>query len=395
MHHAHRVPCAHSCRYLDWLDQSNGPSHCKVTLLHLDTLWEGAINGFVSVFGPELYSGRVKVALHAHVSRSIRWHGTLRYHSDELHLETSHLRGVKEPWRHTNHKKPEAQMARYVARRDVLELLRDRYLEQTDSSGVAGAAGATTDEANGTDEDDAADVGAGAPGAACAARQRQNQLMCNARANSRTYELRASLDELSKRNSQLTQLRFATRQFLFLDGGGNGEAAAVYFPQLDSDSVQLRPGVHLYERLDDPRVRQGGCLLHANLLQKDQLRIFVAVESEDAHGTPITYYAQLLLCFTAHYLSEQVPLCYVQWLHTASAVALELRRRPTSIETRGPFEAYRWAVYPRGRAGHPAQGGPWYGVVNARKIMFRVHMVHSMHDNTLFRLSTDVWLQYL
>ena len=366
------------------------------------------------MFGPELYSGRVKVALHAHVSRSIRWHGTLQYHSDELHLETSHLRGVKEPWRHTNHKKPEAQMARYVARRDVLELLRDRYLEQTDSSGVAGAAGATTDEANGTDEDDAADVGAGAPGeadgtdeddaadvgagapgAACAARQRQNQLMCNARANSRTYELRASLDELSKRNSQLTQLRFATRQFLFLDGGGNGEAAAVYFPQLDSDSVQLRPGVHLYERLDDPRVRQGGCLLHANLLQKDQLRIFVAVESEDAHGTPITYYAQLLLCFTAHYLSEQVPLCYVQWLHTAKAVALELRRPRTPIEKRGPFKAYRWAVYPRGRAGHPAQGGPWYGVVNARMIMFRVHMVHSMHDNTLFRLSTDVWLQFL
>ena len=37
----------------------------------------------------------------------------VRGEAAELHLETSHLRGAKEPWRHTNHKKPEAQMARY------------------------------------------------------------------------------------------------------------------------------------------------------------------------------------------------------------------------------------------------------------------------------------------
>ena len=46
----------------------------------------------------------------------------------------------------------------------------------------------------------------------------------------------------------------------------------------------------------------------------------------------------------------------------------------------------RWAIYPRGREGHPQGGGPWYCVVHASKIMYRVHMVHSMHDSEQFRL---------
>ena len=57
----------------------------------------------------------------------------------------------------------------------------------------------------------------------------------------------------------------------------------------------------------------------------------------------------------------------------------------------GTFEYPPW--YPHGRAGHPAQGGPWYGVVSVHKIMYRVHMVCSMHDSDLFRLNTDVWLE--
>ena len=61
----------------------------------------------------------------------------------------------------------------------------------------------------------------------------------------------------------------------------------------------------------------------------------------------------------------------------------------------GPFEAYRWAVYPQGRSGHPKRGGPWYGVVGVRSIMHRVHMVRSMHETDLFRLNTDVWLEHL
>ena len=55
----------------------------------------------------------MQTELHKHVGRSIWQHGALRNHSDELHLEASHLRGAKKPWEHTNHKAPEAQMARY------------------------------------------------------------------------------------------------------------------------------------------------------------------------------------------------------------------------------------------------------------------------------------------
>ena len=80
---------------------------------------------------------------------------------------------------------------------------------------------------------------------------------------------------------------------------------------------------------------------------------------------------------------------------TARAVAEAARRQPAAAEVRGPFESYRWAVYPRGRAGHPARGGPWYGVVDVSSILYRVHMVRSMHDSDLFRLNTDVWWEYL
>jgi hypothetical protein len=110
----------------------------------------------------------------------------------------------------------------------------------------------------------------------------------------------------------------------------------------------------------------------------------------------VTYYAQLLLCFQATYLNEPRELCYVRWLHTAAAVARARGREPTTTETRGPFETFRWAVYPAGcAAGHPCAGGPWYGVLDVRKVMYRVHMVASMHDAELFRLNTDVWLEHL
>ena len=38
---------------------------------------------------------------------------------------------------------------------------------------------------------------------------------------------------------------------------------------------------------------------------------------------------------------------------------------------------------------------PWYGVVHVSKVMYRVHMVRSMHDEGLFRLNTDLWLEHL
>ena len=85
----------------------------------------------------------------------------------------------------------------------------------------------------------------------------------------------------------------------------------------------------------------------------------------------------------------------MRWLHTARAIAQAAKRALTPAETRGPFDVFRWAVYPLGRVGHPKKGGAWYGVVHASKVMYRVHMVRSMRDETLFRLNTDVWLEHL
>ena len=77
-------------------------------------------------------------------------------------------------------------------------------------------------------------------------------------APSRTYPLRMSFGELMQRDSQLAQLEFASRQFLHLMTDEDATAAMDRFPKFDSESVQLRPGVHLYERLHNKRVQIGG-----------------------------------------------------------------------------------------------------------------------------------------
>ena len=125
-------------------------------------------------------------------------------------------------------------------------------------------------------------------------------------------------------------------------------------------------------------------------------RTVIGVRAEDVPHM-LEWLAPMLLTTTGASLDLSVhqELCYVRWLHTARAVAEAARRQPAAAEVRGPFESYRWAVYPRGRAGHPARGGPWYGVVDVSSILYRVRMVRSMHDSDLFRLKTDVWLEHL
>ena len=111
-------------------------------------------------------------------------------------------------------------------------------------------------------------------------------------------------------------------------------------------------------------------------------RTVIGVRAEDVPHM-LDWLAPMLLTTTGASLDLSVhqELCYVRWLHTARAVAEAARRQPAAAEVRGPFESYRWAVYPRGRAGHPARGGPWYGVVDVSSIFYRVHMVRSMHDS--------------
>ena len=212
-------------------------------------------------------------------------------------------------------------------------------------------------------------------------------------ADKRSHPLRCSFEMLKGLDERLEQLEFAARQFLHLDTNEDAQAAPSRFPEFDSPLVHVRPGLQLHQRLADRRVGIGGRELHANVLHCNQHAVFIAIESTDDDNRPVVYYAQLVLCFSATYLNDAQPLCYVRWLHTARAVAQG--RALTDAETRGPFDAYRWAVYPLGRVGHPRKGGPWYGVVHASKVMYRVHMVRSLHDQTLFRLNTDVWYEYL
>ena len=84
----------------------------------------------------------------------------------------------------------------------------------------------------------------------------------------------------------------------------------------------------------------------------------------------------------------------MRWLDRASEVASRLRRRVTPEETRGPFQAYRWEVVVESEHG-VRKNVPVYGVVSVRQVMYRVHMVRGLYDAGLFRLNTDVWLEYL
>ena len=72
----------------------------------------------------------------------------------------------------------------------------------------------------------------------------------------------------------------------------------------------------------------------ANVLQARhalQQPIFVALDSKDHRGRSITYYAQLILCFKATFLSRHLQLCYVRWLHTACDVACAAGRQPWAL----------------------------------------------------------------
>ena len=132
------------------------------------------------------------------------------------------------------------------------------------------------------------------------------------------------------------------------------------------------------------------------LQSEHQPPVFVAVNATDSRNRAIIYYAQIIICLQAQYLNMPLQMVYIRWLHTACAVAVEEERLPSEAELRGPFASFRWDVYPKGRAvGQLREGGPWYGVVHPSQIMYRVHMVRSMHDKDLFRLNTDVYLENL
>ena len=211
----------------------------------------------------------------------------------------------------------------------------------------------------------------------------------------------------------MEQLDFAIRYHLHLGRGGGQRTAVHHMPCLDDPVIKLRPGVHLNERLGSmPEVELGGRYVAGNILQDPRRRDFVAVSADekltDGAGVERTvtviWYAQLVLCFLADYSDAEDGrgrhhLCYVRWLDTVRAAADNEARPPrtrpralTAVEQAGPFELYRWATRPPGCGeGHPAARGPCYGVVRARDVMYRVHMLPTIVDAGLFRLNTDVW----
>ena len=160
-------------------------------------------------------------------------------------------------------------------------------------------------------------------------------------------------------------------------------------------------GLHLYQRLHDPRVKVGGCVVHGSILPicgkaKRSITPFIACS---AGG--VVWYGQLKLCFTACYLEEVMELCYVRWLGRSQDVARAAQRSLTPAETRGPFASFRWNLHPGGGrfVGHPSLGSPHYGIVDVRSVMYVAPLLTSLADpidavDPTFRLNTDMWNTY-
>ena len=95
------------------------------------------------------------------------------------------------------------------------------------------------------------------------------------------------LGSATRAHPSLARLAYAVRLYLHLAAGAiSADAHVRDMPTLDSDSLHLRPGVHLYERLDDPKTLLGGRYLHGNVLLKE--RPFIAVRQGGARCDPQT-----------------------------------------------------------------------------------------------------------
>jgi len=159
----------------------------------------------------------------------------------------------------------------------------------------------------------------------------------------------------------------------------------------------LTTGVHLYQRLDDPKTEMGRRYVYGNILaEKRRLLPIVAIDGEGG-----AEYGQLVLCFEATYLTSKQQLAYVRWLGTARDVAQAAGRALSPDEKRGPFKAFRWELHPGGGrfTGHPRIGSPHYSVVNVESIMHVAPMVPALANapgtkDPLFRLVTDMWEKF-
>ena len=345
--------------YFDWIRLLNNRHHTEATLARLDRFCEFWMDAAVRLFGKELFWRRIKFHLAKHASHFIRLLGAIDF-ADDATSEAAHIEGAKEPWTHTNHRNVDPQMAKYVERRDTMRLLRLARQHQSPQPQVPPFA---------------------------AAAPRYNELM-----GLRPVQVR-ELGSVTRAHPLLARLTYAVRLYLHLAAGAISTDAHVRdMPTLDSDALYLRPGVHLYERLDDPKTLLGGRYLHGNVVLKESDLSFIAVRQGGA-----LWYGQLVLCFTALYLGETVELLYVRWFDTVRASARAFNRALTEKELRGPFEAYRFSVFPGSYFhGHPPTGAPHFGLVDVSSVLYAAPMVRSLEDahdaaDPLYRLNTDAW----
>ena len=345
--------------YFDWIRLLNNRHHTDATLARLDRFCEFWMEAAVRLFGKELFWKRIKFHLAKHASHFIRLLGAIDF-ADDATSEAAHIEGAKDPWTHTNHRNVDPQMAKYVERRDTMRLLRLAREHQSPQPQVPPFA---------------------------AAAPRHNELM-----GQRPVQVR-ELGSVTRAHPLLARLAYAVRLYLHLAAGAiSADVHVRDMPTLDSDSLHLRPGVHLYQRLDDPKTLLGGRYLHGNVLLKESDLAFIAVRQGG-----VLWYGQLVLCFTARYLGETVELLYVQWFDTVRASARAFNRALTEKELRGPFDAYRFSVFPGSYFhGHPPTGAPHFGLVDVSSVLYAVPMVRSLEDahdaaDPLYRLNTDAW----
>ena len=375
--------------YFSFMDLAYRKAHTDSSLAlaaHHNQQWK---NLAIQIFGKDEFEGMIKFHEGDHVAdwtagrpgpdgRPQGGRGSLLWYND-ADGEADHPRFAKYLFTRTNrHKGCEKTMTAEAERRDVLQTLLDVCKRKR--------ADAVAADANLEMHERAPELSTALMGAA------------------RVCRLTAAA--LSGAHPSLRQLPWAIALFLQLSTGGESEADYPNgMPVLTSEQLEIRPGAHVQRWPDDfPQAGRGGAFLHSafrggesegnSLRATNEAPVFVAI---DVGGGRI-YYAQLILCFLARY-GETLQLCYVRWLDTPSSLVRQgLRQAPLPArDTAGPFETYRWSIFPGShRSGHPPGGGPHYGVVAADSIMYRAPIIASLLDDLgaadpLFRLNDDAY----
>ena len=177
--------------YFDWKELVERLAHTSSSLDEAMKLYKEWAAIAVRLFGKEQFWNRIKFHIPEHLKEIVEDMMAVPY-SDDAPAETAHIEGAKEPWEHTNGRNIQPTMTNYVARRDMLRLLRE--FAATSSSPLPTAPLPAQ------------------PFAETAS------VLSNVLMTSKTVK-RISLTEVKQLNPQLEQLYFSVRLFLRLASG--------------------------------------------------------------------------------------------------------------------------------------------------------------------------------